>query len=104
MVSILHSLLHRLEMDAWVLTLASSFLDCSGYSAIRLLQESSTDPEVSESTRQLVEALSSLEKSRGKAAGHLLSGAITLDANLKLVCHNTVLNSAALPDLVAREA
>ena len=34
----------------------------------------------------------------------MLSGAITMDANLKLVCQDSVLSAAHLPDLVAKEA
>ena len=49
-------------------------------------------------------ALSDVEKSRGRAAGHLLCGAITLDANLKLLGRNAVLSAASLPNTVAKEA
>ena len=55
--------------------------------------------------RQLVCALSGLsEKSWGKAAGHVLSGAIMLDANLKLIRPNAVLSSSSLPSALAKRA
>ena len=109
-------LLQWLEQDPQVLTLICSFLDCSGYSANSLLDEASTDPGASlldeastdlgssETMRQLMVALSVLEKSQGRATGHLLCGAITMDANLKLIRHNAVLSSAFLPKSVVKEA
>ena len=63
MVSIPRSFLQHLEQDARVLTLISSFLDCSGFSANSFMEEASKDPGASKSTRQLVVALSDLEKS-----------------------------------------
>ena len=75
-VTIPTSLLQHLEQDAWVLTLIGSFLDYSGFSANSLLDEASKDPEASETMRQLVVTLLDLKKSRGRAAGHLLCGAI----------------------------
>ena len=65
-VTIMTSMLQRLEQDARVLTMIGSFLDCSGFSANSLLDEASRDPRASETTRQLVSALSGLEKSRGR--------------------------------------
>ena len=49
-------------------------------------------------------ALSGLEKSRGKATGHMFSAAITLDANLKLIRRNVVLSASSLPAALAKEA
>ena len=98
-VIISRTLLYRLEIDVRVLTLISSFLDCSGF-----LEEAGRVPEASEFTRQLVAALSRLETSQGKAIGHMLSGAIKMDANLMLIHRDSVLSSACLPDLVAKEA
>ena len=72
MVSIPRSLLHRLEMDVRVLTLVSSFLDCSGYSANSLLDEARGDPEASESTRQLMEALSASRSLQARRQGTCL--------------------------------
>ena len=103
-VTVSTSILQCLEQDVRVLTLIGSFLDCSGFSANSLLDEATKDPGASETTRQLVVALSDLEKSRGRAAGHLLCGAITLDANLKLLRHNDVLSAASLSNTVAKEA
>ena len=45
-----------------------------------------------------------LEHSRGQAAGHLLSGAITMDCNMKLFRHHTFLPSLSLPQALAMEA
>ena len=87
-----------------MLTLISSFLDCSGFLANSLLEEASKDPLASKSTRQLVVALSDLEKSQGRVAGPRLCGDITLDANLKLIRRNSVLSSTSLLDLVVKEA
>ena len=103
-VTIPTSMLQRLEHDALVLSMIRSFLDCSGFSANGLLDEASRDPVASETTRQLMCALSGLEKSRGKAGGHMLSAAITLDANLKLIRWNAVLSASSLPALLAKEA
>ena len=52
-----------------MLTLIGSFLDCSGFCANSLLDEGSKDAKASETTRQLVVALSDLEKSRGSESG-----------------------------------
>ena len=56
-------MLQHLEQDAQMLTMISSFLDCSGFSVNYLFDEASKDTETCETTRQLVEALSDLEKS-----------------------------------------
>ena len=40
-------------------------------------------------------ALSGLEKSRGKAIGHVLMAAITLNANIKLIRLNSVLSASS---------
>ena len=69
-----------------------------------LLDEASWDPTALETTRQLVCALSGLDKSRGKAAGHVLSTAITLEANLKLIRQNAVLSASSLPAALTKEA
>ena len=103
-VTIPSSILQRLEQDAGVLTMIGSFLDCSGYLVNSLLDEAVLDPEASETTRQLVCALSGLEKSQGKAARHVLSAAIILDAKLKLIRQNAVLSVSSLPDMLAKEA
>ena len=84
-VTIPTSMLQYLEEDARVLTMIGSFLDCLGFSANSLLYEVGQDPTASQTMRQLLGALSGLEKSRGKAAGHMLSAAIMLDTNLKLI-------------------
>ena len=81
-----------------------SFLDCSGFSANRLLDEASLDPEASETTRKLVCALSGIEKSKRKAARQVLSTAIMLDANLKFIMRNVVLSASSLPAAMAKEA
>ena len=47
--------------------------------------------------------MGTLEKSRGRATGHVLSRAITLDANLKLIRHNILL-AASLPSTLVKEA
>ena len=77
----------------------SSFFDCSDFSANSLLDEASKDPAASETMKQLA---GTLEKSRGRAAGHVLSRAITLDANLKLIRCNAVLSAASLPNTLAK--
>ena len=51
MVSILTSFCQRLEEDARVLTLISSFLDCTGFSANSLLDEACKGFRVHEATR-----------------------------------------------------
>ena len=68
-------MLQRLEQHTWLLTMIGSFLDCSGFSANSLLDDASKDFAVSKTMRQLVGACSDLEKSQGRAAGHVLSGA-----------------------------
>ena len=49
-------------------------------------------------------ALSGLEMSRGKAIGHMLSGVMTMDTNLKLICQDSVLSAVHLTDFVTKEA
>ena len=80
-----------------------SFLDCSGFLANSQLDEASRDPRASETTRQLVSALSGLRKSRGKAVEHVLSASIMLDANIKLIRRNLVLKASSLPESLAKE-
>ena len=58
----------------------------------------------SEGTSQLVGTLLQLERSRGQAVGHLLSGAITTDCNMKLVRWQSLLPSLMLPSTLATEA
>ena len=45
-----------------------------------------------------------LECSRGRAVGHLLSGAITMDCNMKLLYQHSLLPSLMLPSALATEA
>ena len=68
-VPLASSTLLRLEHDARVLTLVGSFLDCSGCTATDLLEEASRDPAMPASTKQLVDTLLDLERSRGRAVG-----------------------------------
>ena len=103
-ISVASSTLHRLEQDARILTLVGSFLDCSGRTATDLLEEASRDPATPASTKQLVDTLLDLERSRGRAVGHVLSGSVTMDANLKLLRRDAILSAASLPAGVARDA
>ena len=57
-----------------------------------------------ETMRQLVCALSGLEKSQSKAATHVLSAPIMLDDNLKLIRQNAALSASSLPVMLAKEA
>ena len=49
-------------------------------------------------------ALSVLERSRGKAIGHVMTAAITLDANIKLIRRHSVLSASSLPAALTKEA
>ena len=49
-------------------------------------------------------ALSVLEKSRGKVIGHVMTAAITLDANKKLIGRRSVLSASSLSAGLAKEA
>ena len=73
--------------------MVGSFLDCSGVTSTRFLEEVSLNEGTSEGTRQLVGMLLELEHSRGRAVGHLLSSTITLDCNIKLVRCGSLLPS-----------
>ena len=86
------------------MTMVGSFLDCSGMTPTRLREEVSLDESTSEGTRQLVRMLLELEHSRGRAVSHMLSSAITLDCNVKLVRHDSILPSLTLPSALATEA
>ena len=80
------------------------FFACSVATLTHLLKEESLTEGESEGTQQLVRTLLELERSRGQAVGHLLSSAITLDCNDKLVRHGSLLPSMALPSALATEA
>ena len=70
-VTILHTLLHRLEMDTRVLTLISSFLDCLGYTVNNLVEEAGGAPrgfQVHEATHG--DALQSRDISRESDRAH----------------------------------
>ena len=71
-----------------------SFLDCSGTTSTHLLEEAILEGGASIGTCQLVETLLELEGSRGRAVSHMLSSAITIDCNKKLICRNALLPSA----------
>ena len=71
-----------------------SFLDCSGATLTHLLEEVILNEGASEGTCQLVGMLLELERSRGRAVGHLLSRANIMDCNLKLIRHYVLLPSA----------
>ena len=92
-VSVPLNSVQRFEQDAQMLTMVRSFLDCSGTTSTWLLQEASRDDGALESTRQLVGTLLDLERSRGRAVGHFVSSAITLDCKIKLVQRNALLPS-----------
>ena len=94
----------RFKQDTRILTMVGSFLDCSGVTSPCLLEETSLDEGTSEGTQQLIGTLLELECSRGRAVGHLLSSVITLDCNVKLVRHSSVLPSLMLPSALATEA
>ena len=81
-----------------------SFLDCSGTTSTRLLEEAILDENVSEGTYRFVGALLELEHSRGRAVSHLLSSAIMMDCNIKLIHHGALLPSIMLPSALATEA
>ena len=86
-------------MDSCVLyTLISYFLDCSGFSAISLLEEASKDPEATRGgplrTREV-----SRESGRAPSLWCYYDG-----CQLKLLHRNTVLSSASLVDTVAKGA
>ena len=81
-----------------------TFLDCSGAISTRLLEEAMLEEGASEGTCRLVGTLLDLERSQGRAVGHLLSGAITMDCNMKLLRHHALLPSLSLPQALAMEA
>ena len=94
--------IQRLEQD--IMTMIGSFLDCSGATSTCLLEEAMLEEGASEGTCRLVGTLLELEHSRGRAVGHLLSGVITMDCNLKLLRRKALLPSLLLPQVVATEA
>ena len=65
--------------------------------------EASRDEGTSVGTQQLVGTLLDLERSRGRAVGHLLSSTFTLDSNVKLVQCNALLPSLAVPSALVTE-
>ena len=65
--------------------MVGSFLDCSGMTSTRRLEETILEENASEGTYQLIGMPLELEHSRGRAVGHLLSSTITMDCNIKLV-------------------
>ena len=97
------STVQRLEQDSLVLTMVGS-LDCSGAMLTRLLEKVILEEGVLEGTCRLVGTLLEPEHSRGWAVSHLLSSAITMDCNLKLIHHNVLLLSMMLPCALATEA
>ena len=54
-VSVPLATVHRFEQDTRILTMVGSFLDCSGVTLPRLLEEVSLNEGVSEGTRQFME-------------------------------------------------
>ena len=57
-----------------------------------------------EGTCRLVGMLLKLERSQGRAVGHLLSEAITTECNMKLLRRHVLLPSLSLPQALATEA
>ena len=90
LLSVSLAIIQRLEQDAHVMTMIDSFLDSSGatFSHLAMLEEGA-----SEGTCRLVGTLLELEHSRGWAVGHLLSGVITRDCNMKLLRQQSLLPS-----------
>ena len=86
----------RFEKDARTLSLIGSFADMTGASAVRVIKETLEDDTLSQRTRDALRGLADLEVSRGFAAFHSLSLASTLDANLKLLRRQGVLNNINL--------
>ena len=85
--------------------MVGSFLDCLGAMSIRLLlKEATLDEGTSEGTCWLIETLLEVECLRGGAVGHLLSSAITMDCNLKLIQRNALLPLMILPSALTTEA
>ena len=102
-VSVPLNMVQWFEQDTRVLTMVGSFLDSSGVTSTRLLKEMSCYEGASEGTRQLVGTLLDLGNSSSRAVDHLLSSAITLDCNVKLVQRSVLLPSLALPSALATE-
>ena len=84
--------------------MVGSFLDCSGVTSTRLLEEASLNEGASEGTRQVVGTILELEHSRERAVSHLPSSTIMLDCNVKLVRHGSILPSITFPSALATEA
>ena len=73
------------------MTLASSFMDMTGAASGRIAVEALKDETLSQGARDTIQGMVDLEQSRGHTAFHLLSLALTFDANVKLLRRKAVL-------------
>ena len=75
----------RGEKDARTTSLIASFLDTSGSTASKLIQDTLSKPLTVEGLEKTLRTVGDLEKFRGRAVEHLLGIASVTDANFKLV-------------------
>ena len=78
------------------MSLVSSFMDMTGAAAGRIIAEALKEEGLSHGARDAFQGVVDLEQSMGHAALHMLTLALTLDANVKLLRRKAVLSAMEL--------
>ena len=84
------------ERDARTMSLIAFFLDMSGASACNVLEEANQNQELPKKTKDALQCLSDLERSRGHAVLHMLFLLATMDTNMKLFHRSKILSASEI--------
>ena len=86
----------RFEREARTVSLISSFSDMVGAASGRIIQEALQEEDLPQRFKDTLTSLANMEVSCGHATYHSLALASTLDANLKLLRRQGVLDTMSL--------
>ena len=90
------SQLVRFERDARTMSLVSSFMDMTGATANRIIEEALWNKDLPQEAKDALQGVADLEQSRGHAVLHLMRLVSTLGANMKLLRRKGVLTAMKL--------